>query len=106
MKTKPIPAIVMLIAGFVTCVIAIYTHMELNSFTKTLLLVLIVFYIFGVVIKVILDRNFKAMEEEPEAEEQEGEQDASPEQPEEKSEEGPEEEELKNGQEQEENVEV
>ena len=43
MKTKPIPAIVMLSAGFVTCIIAIYTHMELMAFTKSLLLVLIVF---------------------------------------------------------------
>ena len=47
MKTKPIPAIVMLSAGFVTCIIAIYTHMELMAFTKSLLLVLIVFYILG-----------------------------------------------------------
>ncbi len=34
MKTKPIPAIVMLSAGFVTCIIAIYTHMELMAFYK------------------------------------------------------------------------
>lgn len=102
MKTKPIPAIVMLIAGFVTCVIAIYTHMELNAFTKTLLLVLIVFYVFGTVIKIILDRNFKEMEEEPETEESEEEKAALEDQPEgEKDEEEPETE-----QEQEENVEV
>lgn len=97
MKTKPIPAIVMLIAGFVTCVIAIYTHMELNSFTKTLLSVLIIFYIFGTVIKVILDRNFKEMEEEASEEEKTALED----QPEETDEEIPETE-----QEQEENVEV
>lgn len=98
MKTKPIPAIVMLIAGFVTCVIAIYTHMELNSFTKTLLSVLIIFYIFGTAIKVILDRNFKEMEEEASEEEKTALED----QPEEETdEEIPETE-----QEQEENVEV
>lgn len=69
MKTKPVPAIVMLIAGFVTCIMAIYTHMELAAFTKRLLLVLIVFYIFGVIIKIILDKNFAEMaEEEPEEE--------------------------------------
>ena len=55
MKTKPIPAIVMLSAGFVTCIIAIYTHMELMAFTKSLLLV-----------KIILDKNFAQMKEEEE----------------------------------------
>ena len=54
MKTKPIPAIVMLSAGFVTCIIAIYTHMELMAFTKSLLL------------KIILDKNFAQMKEEEE----------------------------------------
>lgn len=64
MKTKPIPAIVMLSAGFVTCIIAIYTHMELMAFTKSLLLVLIVFYILGGIVKIILDKNFAQMKEE------------------------------------------
>lgn len=41
MKTKPIPAIVMLTAGFITCIVAIFQKMELLAFTKTLLLVLI-----------------------------------------------------------------
>ena len=58
MKTKPIPAIVMLSAGFVTCIIAIYT--------KSLLLVLIVFYILGGIVKIILDKNFAQMKEEEE----------------------------------------
>ena len=45
MKTKPIPAIVMLTAGFITCIVAIFQKMELLAFTKTLLLVLIIFYV-------------------------------------------------------------
>ena len=69
MKTKPIPAIVMLSAGFVTCIIAIYTHMELMAFTKRLLLVLIVFYILGGIVKIILDKNFAQMKEEADTEE-------------------------------------
>lgn len=78
MKTKPIPAIVMLVAGFVTCVISIYTHMELKAFTKTLFWVLVIFYIFGIVIKVILDRNFKEMQDEEVPEEEtESEEEAS-----------------------------
>lgn len=74
MKTKPIPAIVMLIAGFVTCIISIYTHMELEVFTKTLLIVLITFYIMGSIIKIVLDRSMKDMEAENVEETAEGEE--------------------------------
>ncbi|MGN0292045.1 MAG: hypothetical protein ACI4C5_08935 [Lachnospiraceae bacterium] len=94
MKTKPIPAIVMLIAGFVTCIISIYTHMELQVFTKTLLTVLIVFYILGTVIKIVLDRNFKEMKEENVEEEAEEEQPEKEDGEEEPSEENKEEENL------------
>ena len=44
----------------------IYTHMELMAFTKSLLLVLIVFYILGGIVKIILDKNFAQMKEEEE----------------------------------------
>ena len=71
MKTKPIPAIIMLIAGFVTCIMSIYNHLDLGTFTKTLLLVLIIFYILGCVVQIILDRNFKDMEDENKKETQE-----------------------------------
>lgn len=75
MKTKQIPAVVMLLAGFVTCIVAIFQGIELGKFLKILLLVLIGFYVSGCIIKVILDRNFKDMEEsdteEEEPEEQE-----------------------------------
>ena len=76
MKTKSVPAIVMLSAGFVACVAGICAHMEVADFMKMLLIVLIVFY--------LLDRNFAGMndeettdrtlpqeEEDPEAEENE-----------------------------------
>lgn len=70
MKTKQVPAIVMLTAGFVTCVISIMQHMEFGRFLKILLLVLICFYILGYVAKVILDKNFAPMQEEEEEQEQ------------------------------------
>ncbi len=70
MKTKPIPAIIMLIAGFVTCIMSIYNHLDLGTFTKTLLLVLIIFYLFGIVIKIVLDKNFPVMSEEESEEEE------------------------------------
>ena len=42
----------------------IYTHGM--AFTKSLLLVLIVFYILGGIVKIILDKNFAQMKEEEE----------------------------------------
>ena len=64
MKTKPIPAIVMLTAGFITCIVAIFQKMELLAFTKTLLLVLIIFYLLGGIAAYILEKNFKAAKDE------------------------------------------
>ncbi len=70
MKTKQIPAVVMLLAGFVTCIVAIFQGMEQGKFLKILLVVLISFYVAGCIVKVILDRNFKEMEEETKNEEE------------------------------------
>ena len=64
MKTNGVPAIIMLAAGFIDCVIAILTHMSLWNFTRQLLLVLVLFYVIGCVVKMIIDRNFKDMEED------------------------------------------
>ena len=78
MKTKQVPAIVMLTAGLIVCVISIAQHMEFGEFVTTLFLVLICFYILGCVAKVILDKNFaEETEETDEAEgtEEENEQD-------------------------------
>ena len=69
MKTKPIPAIVMLTAGFITCIVAIFQKMELLAFTKTLLLVLIIFYLLGGIAAYILEKNFKAAKADGDAEE-------------------------------------
>lgn len=63
MKTNGVPAMVMLLAGFVDCLIAIRTHMTLGSFTRQLFLVLVIFYIIGCVVKIILDRNIDKMED-------------------------------------------
>lgn len=71
MKTRQVPAIVMLTAGLLTCVISIVQHMEFGEFLKTLLLVLICFYVLGCVAKEILDRNFVEKEEEIEEGEEE-----------------------------------
>ena len=69
MKTNGVPAIIMLAAGFIDCVIAILTHMSLWNFTRQLLLVLVLFYVIGCVVKMIIDRNFKDMEDDQNGEE-------------------------------------
>ena len=65
MKTNGVPAIIMLAAGFIDCVIAILTHMSLWNFTRHL------FYVIGCVVKMIIDRNFKDMEDDQNGEETE-----------------------------------
>ena len=63
MKTNNVPALVMLSAGLVDCVIAIKMGHPLWPFTRQLLLVLIIFYILGSIIRVILDRSFQDMDD-------------------------------------------
>ena len=79
MKTKQIPAIVMLIVGLVTCVYSIIQKATLAEFVEAMWVVLILFYILGFVAKIILDKSFAAKEEkelkettESETEEAEG----------------------------------
>lgn len=64
MRTKSIPAIIMLLAGLVACIAGMVAHMEVAGFMKMLLVVLILFYILGCVVKTILDRNFAEMQDE------------------------------------------
>lgn len=94
MKTKPIPAIIMLAAGLITCIAGIVTHMETIHFAKILLLVLVIFYVLGCIVKMIIDSNFKEMtedttdgEEASEDDEASGEEEQELEQPEEEKEE-------------------
>ncbi len=60
MKTKGIPAVVMLLAGFVTCIIGIVQHMETD--------------VLGCIVKLVLDKNFKEMDEPEENQEESGEE--------------------------------
>ena len=71
MKTKHVPALVMLLAGAVASLLMLIWKVDFFHFTRNLLIILIVFYILGCIVRVILDRNFKDMEEEaPEGEEE------------------------------------
>lgn len=75
MKTKQIPAIIMLVAGFIACLAGMNAHMEVADFLKMLLIVLVVFYVLGCIVKQIVDKNFVEIQEETtdgeEAEEEE-----------------------------------
>ncbi len=71
MKTNWIPAIVMLTAGFIDCVLSICNGLPMFDFTLQLLVVLVVFYLLGCAIRIVLDMNFSQMDDEKAAEEAE-----------------------------------
>lgn len=76
MKTNNIPAFVTLLAGGVYCILAFEKNVENMEFLKQLLIVLLIFYIIGSVIKMILDFGISFMADPvPEAEVDEEEED-------------------------------
>ena len=62
MRTYYIPSLITLSAGAVYCLVAIRNHLTLRETLTELLIVVIVFYLAGSVVKFIIDRNFKDME--------------------------------------------
>ena len=56
MKTKDVPAIVMLLAGGVYCLCGIIYNIPLMEFLVHLLTILLIFWVFGGVVKIVLDR--------------------------------------------------
>lgn len=58
MKTKSIPAILMLLAGAMACVLGFIYHYETTQFFTMVLTVLIIFYVLGYIVKIIIDKNF------------------------------------------------
>ena len=74
MKRKYIPLILMLVAGAVTCIINLIQNKSILGQLTSMLIVLVVFYILGSVLKWTLDsferqNAEKAKEQEQEAEE-------------------------------------
>lgn len=63
MKTKFIPAIVMLTAGLIYGIISMSLNVEMFLFTKELLLVLIIFYVIGTIIRGVLDAGLKTKDD-------------------------------------------
>ncbi len=68
MKTKQIPAIVMLTAGFAMCIISFVNDYSLLFFIPALFFVLVGFFIMGFVIKIILDMNMAKLDDKVTAE--------------------------------------
>ncbi|MGN0342637.1 MAG: hypothetical protein ACI4DO_07570 [Roseburia sp.] len=64
MKTKAIPAIVMLIAGFISCVISIYKGQDFLTFAKSLILVMLIFYVIGGIAALLIQKSILAAKEE------------------------------------------
>lgn len=80
MKTNGVSAIIMLLAGGVYCLLGILYQMPLMDFLVQLLLVLLIFWMLGGIVRLVLDRFLgevavKAKEEEQEAEETDAEGD-------------------------------
>ena len=74
MKTKGVPAIIMLIAGGIYCLLGIYYQIPLMDFFVQLFVVLLLFWILGGIVRMVLDHFIgeieeKAKEDEKEAEE-------------------------------------
>ena len=63
MKTKQIPAIVMLLGGAVACIVTYINHYDLKDMLTVVIVALLIFLIMGIAIKMILD-SFKLPEED------------------------------------------
>ena len=63
MKTDHVPALVMLVAGAVYCLMRIRYTVPLIQFLTQLLIVLIVFWIMGGVLKIVFNETLKIVEE-------------------------------------------
>ncbi|MCI5621828.1 MAG: hypothetical protein MR355_09780 [Lachnospiraceae bacterium] len=76
MKTKAVPAIVMLSAGFIFCIFSISKGQDFLTFAKSLIVVMLIFYVLGGIGAFIIQKNIveskKETDENP-SEETEGE---------------------------------
>ena len=67
MKSKFLPSLIMLLAGFICSIVSIEQKTDLMTFTTRLLAVLVLFYIIGAIIRVVFDKAFMAMDDKKEA---------------------------------------
>lgn len=62
-NTKPVPSLVTLGAAAITCLSSFRNRVELGDFVTSLLIVVIVFLVFGYILKMTLDYAFKNMDD-------------------------------------------
>jgi ABC-type bacteriocin/lantibiotic exporter with double-glycine peptidase domain len=58
-NTKPLPIIICLAASGIICVISIIQGVDFGVFVKRFALVALIFYVLGVIVRVVIDRTFK-----------------------------------------------
>lgn len=68
MKTKYIPSIIMLVAGLIRAIAGVFYRQDIKDFLWSILIVMIIFYIIGSVVKVVLDKQVVVEDEEKEPE--------------------------------------
>lgn len=66
MNTKSIPAVLALIAGFVTCIMSFVQGVDTVVFAKRFVIVCIIFFAIGTVASVVINMNFKEMAQDGE----------------------------------------
>lgn len=71
MKDRYIPAMIMLCAGAVTCILDIYNKVELVTSLKRLLLVMFIFYIIGLIARAIIVKTITMKPKENELQQEE-----------------------------------
>lgn len=74
MNTKIIPAVLSLLAGIVALIVTYIRKASLIEILTTLFIVLLSFYIFGCIIKAVMDKYVAKEEDEEEGEGEEGEE--------------------------------
>lgn len=67
-RTKYIPAILSLMAGFIASIITILCNYDALNMMIIILVALVVFYIAGSIVRVVCERNFVIKEQEDAAE--------------------------------------
>ena len=57
MKTKYIPPIIMLAAGLIRAIAGVFYRQDIKDFLWSILIVMVIFYILGSIVKVVLDKS-------------------------------------------------
>lgn len=70
-NTKPVPILITLAAAGISCVISILQEASFRQFVLRLLLTVVIFGIFGSLVRVFLDMGFKTDQKEEEKKAQE-----------------------------------